>query len=354
MREFTEKGRRFYLLDGLRGVAAVIVVLGHTPDIWIAGKPSHFYLAVDLFFVLSGFVIAHAYEERLTTGLTVSHFMLARYIRLYPLYLCGTLVGIAGAIIAYAHGKGGLSLWELSTSIPAALFLLPAPTDGMMLLNPPAWSLLFELLMNFCYALFLIRLSTRSLLLLVLILAVSLAVIDLHLHSLHTGMTWSTSFYGFVRLSYSYCVGLILFKTVKVSQLKVSWAVLVPFLIVPVVIGHDMRAEVTELLAVFVCFPMIVAAGIVFDCPSSRPLELLGSASYGIYIISVPAITVSSRVLHAARLDETYLHPWFGYAVVIALIAIAVALRGLDLRARRFMSTTLPHWLRPNLVARLP
>jgi peptidoglycan/LPS O-acetylase OafA/YrhL len=340
------ENRRFHLLDGLRGIAAIVVVTGHMPKIWLAGEFSHFYLAVDLFFMLSGFVIAFAYENRLLHGLTAQNFMLIRYIRLYPLYIFGTVIGIISGIIAYKLGKGDLSLSDLLISIPTGLLMLPSPianTDpGLIPLNPPAWSLLFELLMNFCYALFLFRLSTKKIALIVVLSAVVLIATDLHLHSLHTGMTWPTIQYGVARVVFPYCFGILIFRVMPTSQVSSAWAYALPFSVLLIFMGHGARPEVTELLGVVLAFPVIVAAGASFDVPKPGLFEFLGMASYAIYVTSVPVITLTSRVLHTWHFNETALRPWFGYVVIAGLLALAYLLDAYDKRARQMMK----EWLR--------
>src|SRR5579875_2348671 len=84
---------RFVVLDGLRGVAALAVLAGHAQDFSLI-YPPHFFLSVDFFFVLSGFVLAHSYGERLRTGLSAPRFMLARYIRFLST-LCAHLAALA-------------------------------------------------------------------------------------------------------------------------------------------------------------------------------------------------------------------------------------------------------------------
>jgi peptidoglycan/LPS O-acetylase OafA/YrhL len=329
----------------LRGIAAIIVVTGHMPKIWLAGEFSHFYLAVDLFFMLSGFVIAFAYEKRLLRGLSAKEFILIRYIRLYPLYIFGTVIGIISGTVAYTLGKGDLSLSDLLISIPAGLLMLPSPitnTDpGLIPLNSPAWSLLFEIMMNFWYAFFLFRLSTKKIALIVVISAVALVATDLHLHSLHTGMTWPTIQYGVARVVFPYCFGILIFRMMPTSQISSAWAYALPFSVLLIFMGHGARPEVTELLGVLLAFPVIVAAGARFDVPKPGLFEFLGMASYAIYVTSVPVITLISRVLHTLQINETSLRPWFGYTVIAGLLVLAYHLDAYDKRVRQMMKTLL-------------
>ena len=80
---------RFLTLDALRGVGAIAVMAGHAGIVLGAYMPPFMYLAVDMFFVLSGFVLAHAYDRKFAEGLSVGAFLKARIARLYPIYLSG-------------------------------------------------------------------------------------------------------------------------------------------------------------------------------------------------------------------------------------------------------------------------
>jgi peptidoglycan/LPS O-acetylase OafA/YrhL len=85
---------RFGTLDGLRGVAVMVVVLYHAGIIFGAWISRFGYLAVDLFFALSGFVLSHAYDNRFVGGMRVAEFLYLRVVRLYPLYFLGLVLGL--------------------------------------------------------------------------------------------------------------------------------------------------------------------------------------------------------------------------------------------------------------------
>src|SRR5580692_3274314 len=90
--------QRLVALDGARGLSALAVAFFHFDrNVW----PAHGYLAVDLFFLLSGYVIAGAYETRLQRGSGLGWFFGVRMARLYPIYLFGTLIGLACYLVAH-------------------------------------------------------------------------------------------------------------------------------------------------------------------------------------------------------------------------------------------------------------
>ena len=173
---FADTKPHYHLLDGLRGVAALMVIWYHVFEGYaFAGGTTidtfnHGYLAVDFFFILSGFVIGYAYDDRWGKNFTMKDFIKRRLIRLHPMVIMGAVVG---AITFYIQGSVqwdgthiGISMVMLS--LLCTIFFIPAmPGVGyevrgngeMFPLNGPCWSLFFEYIGNILYALFIRRLS---------------------------------------------------------------------------------------------------------------------------------------------------------------------------------------------------
>ena len=184
---FADTKPHYNILDGLRGVAALTVVCFHLFEAYATShldqRINHGYLAVDFFFILSGFVIGYAYDDR-WTKMTVGEFLKRRFIRLHPMVVIGALIG---AVMFYFQG---CSVWDVSTVSVGALLLatlmnallIPATPGAeirgvgeMYPLNGPSWSLFFEYIGNILYAFFLRLLPTRALAVLVLLTACGLA-----------------------------------------------------------------------------------------------------------------------------------------------------------------------------------
>ena len=169
---------RYEILDGLRGVAAMLVVAYHLFETYYHGKPdqpiNHGYLAVDFFFVLSGFVIGYAYDDRWKAplsspqgekpGLTLWTFIKRRLIRLHPMVIFGTFFG---ALMFYFGSCSSFPLigetpWWMTVLVMLWCFtLIPLPHTmdirGWAETNPlngPAWSLQWEYLANILYTLY--------------------------------------------------------------------------------------------------------------------------------------------------------------------------------------------------------
>lgn len=186
---FADTKPHYNLLDGLRGVAALMVIWYHIFE-GFATSPidqqfNHGYLAVDFFFILSGFVIGYAYDDRWKTMKTKDFFK-RRLIRLHPMVILGVVLG---AITFYIQGcekwnGSHVSISMLIASMLIGLFLIPAAPGScaeirgngeMFPLNGPSWSLFFEYIGNILYALFIRRLSTKALTVLVVLAGIGLA-----------------------------------------------------------------------------------------------------------------------------------------------------------------------------------
>jgi peptidoglycan/LPS O-acetylase OafA/YrhL len=129
----------FVVLDGLRGVAALCVVIFHFGEMVISDYSKlwigHGYLAVDFFFCLSGFVLGYAYDDRITT-MGLGSFFKARLIRLHPLVVFGSVLGL---IAFYANPFG----------VPPGYGMIPYAAihgggQSLFGLNAPSWSLFWE------------------------------------------------------------------------------------------------------------------------------------------------------------------------------------------------------------------
>ena len=172
---FADTKPHYDILDGLRGVAALTVVCFHLFEAYATShldqRINHGYLAVDFFFILSGFVVGYAYDDR-WRRMSVGEFLKRRLIRLQPMVVIGALIGAA---MFYTQG---CSVWDVSKVTVAALLaatlmnalMIPA-TPGVEIrgvgemypLNGPSWSLFFEYIGNLLYAFLLRRLPTRAL-----------------------------------------------------------------------------------------------------------------------------------------------------------------------------------------------
>ena len=162
---------RYEILDGLRGVAAMIVVAFHLLETYSKGPAyqvlNHGYLAVDFFFVLSGFVIGYAYDDR-WNRMSLKGFFKRRLVRLHPMVIMGSLIG---ALFFYFGAAAfpviaGVQWWKVLLICLLGCTMLPALPSWDIRgwgetnpLNGPSWSLLYEYIANILYALVIRRFS---------------------------------------------------------------------------------------------------------------------------------------------------------------------------------------------------
>lgn len=320
-------------LDAMRGVAALVVFAGHAFAFTAPLVPRHSELSVDFFFALSGFVLARAYGDKLGTSMTFGRFVAMRYVRLFPLYLLGILIAIGSEGLAMMSGHGDLSVRGFVVATVTALLLLPSPTwnetDRIMPLNAPAWSLFFELVANFVFAGIYRLLSTRTVVIIVLLSLVGVGLTIARYENFEQGFFWSTFPGGFPRVFFSFFLGVLLFRILPDRQIEshLPWlflAALVAFQFVPVT-----RAWLVpfDLAFIMILSPLLIAAGAMVQPRSRRLFQMLGDISYPLYVIHLPIVGVAWRACHVVLHKEPQdFAPWGGIALAGVLAAACLVL----------------------------
>lgn len=214
--------KHFPVLDGLRGIAALSVVVFHFME-WVSPDFTknfigHGFLAVDFFFCLSGFVIAYAYDSRLNQmGLLA--FFTSRLIRLHPLVIAGTVIGLAGLLFdPFADQSVAYSFTTLLLIFVSSLLLIPLPmmedrAFNLFGLNAPSWSLFWEYVANILYAFVFARLSTKTLRLLLVPAAAGILWVSWRAGNLLGGWNGETFADGGIRMTYSFLAGMVIFRS---------------------------------------------------------------------------------------------------------------------------------------------
>ena len=301
----------YVILDGLRGVAALMVLVFHVFDACSSNVIPHGYLAVDLFFVLSGFVIGYAYDDRWPQGLTVGQFFRRRLVRLHPMVLMGGL--IAGAVfLLQGHAKWDgtmVSLGWTAVSIVCGMLLFPAlPGSPIEVrgfgeyfpLNGPFWSLFYEYIGNVLYALVLRRLSDRML---AVIAAVSGAcVLQACLSQGYLGVGWSAAdggwWYGLVRMLFPYCIGMLMarrFRPARVRHAFLGCSLLILAAGLAPTLGLPWMNGLYDFCCAAILFPTIVWMAASDNRSGEGTVRLsrfLGDISYPLYAIHYPFMLI--------------------------------------------------------------
>jgi peptidoglycan/LPS O-acetylase OafA/YrhL len=280
-------------LDVLRGVAALCVLALHLQSVFGLG-PKVFakgYLAVDLFFMLSGYVMARTYEPRLARGLSPFAFFLARYRRLWPIMAVGTLIGLPKLLSEAA------SLGSFSATAALNLALLPFPGGGPGFPpNIPAWSICFELAANLLHGLVLWRLSGRWLLALAAVAVPFAAWVGVAYGTLDVGAHSDDFFAGLARISLSYLLGVALYRLWR-DRPTVAVSPVLAFVAMPAVFASAWLLGAddwpTDLAFIVVACPLLIAGGLRYDAHQGRGAAIaaaLGALSFPLYAVHMPVL----------------------------------------------------------------
>ncbi len=317
-----EQRRQFHTLDALRGVAALEIVSRHSYDLFGAGVFPESYLAVDLFFIMSGVVIANAYDNRLRGVMTGAQFARVRAIRLYPLYALGLLIAAAQAIVAErAHHT--FSLVETFRDVGLASLMLLGPYNG------PRWSLFYEAAINLVYG-FAHRFLTRGVLVTLVVLgAVGVVAVEQVYGSLDIGWNWQTSWAGFARVLYSFTLGVLLARAgagkARINTLAASALLCVAAVALAFAPPLHLRGPY-GLGCALILFPSLVWAAMRVDVsePLRRAFSFLGLTSYAVYVLHQPtALIVTEIIVHVAHRNPSLMHPYSGIGFTVAMLGFA-------------------------------
>jgi peptidoglycan/LPS O-acetylase OafA/YrhL len=341
----------YEILDGLRGVAAMMVVIFHTFEAYADGNRfkqtlNHGYLAVDFFFLLSGFVVAYAYDDR-WGKMTQWDFYKRRLIRLQPMVIMGNIIG---ACLFYFQVCPMFSLvsatpvWKMVLVMLVGFTMIPIlPSmdirgwNEMHPLDGPAWSLFFEYVANILYALGLRKLSNRALSLVVLLSAGLLIQLTVMGPQGDVIGGWSVDrpqlHIGFARLLYPFFAGILIMRLGKRIHIKGAFALCSLLIIVilsfPRIGGpeHLWMNGIYESFCIIVLFPVIVLMGAgdrVTGRFSTKICRFFGEISYPLYITHYPLIYVYTAWVTRNKIPAAY-GAVMGVLLFIASLSIAYA-----------------------------
>ena len=361
---FADTKPHYELLDGLRGVAAILVLFYHVFEGFsfaeitngagegIIKTLNHGHIAVDFFFMLSGFVLCYAYDDRWWL-MSTWQFFKRRLVRLHPMLVLGAVIGV----LAFAFV--GFEKWDCSptptgwvmVAMLLAMFMVPAlpglpyevrGNGEMFPLNGPAWSLFFEYIGNVLYALFIRRLSTRSLFLLAALLGCVHAWFFVGNVSEYdmVGVGWTVDAVNFcgglVRMLFPFTVGMLLARTFRPRKVKGAFwmcsVALIALFAVPYIPskGGVSLNSLYEVLCIAFIFPLIVWMG-ACGCSggkTARINKLLGDISYPLYIVHYPIM----YVFYAWLIEKKYYTLQDCPAVVLLVVASSILLAFLCLK----------------------
>jgi peptidoglycan/LPS O-acetylase OafA/YrhL len=356
------------ILDGLRGIAAIIVVGFHIFEPNATSSLDQFinhgYLAVDFFFILSGFVIGYAYDDR-WDRMTLSGFFKRRLERLQPMVVLGMLIG--ACLFYFADSPKWpmihtVPLWAVVLTMFVGFTLIPLPPSmdirgwqEMHPLNGPGWSLFYEYAANILYAIGVRKFSKKALTALVMVSGGYLIYYAVSSKSgdLMGGWTLNSEqlMIGFTRLIYPFFGGLLLSRMIVVSKIKRSFLISSIFiacvLFMPRIGGEDHRwmNGLYESLTIIFIFPAIIyiaASGTVSKGIESSLCKFMGDISYPVYITHFPLIYVYSAWLSNHPQADTGMKIIYGCLTFIGALLIGYL-------SLKFYDEPIRKWLRKKL-----
>jgi peptidoglycan/LPS O-acetylase OafA/YrhL len=287
--------QHFDVLDGLRGIAALSVVTFHFME-WAYTDASknfigHGFLAVDFFFCLSGFVIGYAYDDRIAK-MGILNFFKLRIIRLHPLVIAGSVLGLLAFLFDPFGGHPELySTGKIILAFLCSVLLIPLPVIAdrgfnLFSFNAPAWSLFWEYVANIVYAFVLYRVSRSFLLLFTILSALAVCFVAYRSGNLLGGWSGPTFWDGCARISYSFSVGLLIYRSNWIIKNKLGFIGLAILLFLAFIMPFSKLNAISEPFVVLVYFPLLIAlgAGATLTPAIRRVCIFSGKISYPLYM----------------------------------------------------------------------
>jgi peptidoglycan/LPS O-acetylase OafA/YrhL len=353
-------------LDGLRGLAAFAVVLYHVLlPLHIEAVAREAYLAVDFFFMLSGFVVANAYDRKLEDNLTFMGFVRIRIARLYPLLFLGMAMGAVVSAMKLLTILKMSDAGVLAASVVMAFLLIPfgrlpyATSTPAFPFNTPAWSLCFEFIINFIYAAISKRLNAIVLTIILVICGLWLGNLARTQGSLEAGGALGELAPAFARVSFSFFAGVALYKIFLARGIsRIPWGGVASALILSAVLSPPgaVNRMFFDPAIVMVIFPIIIILSIG-DEPTGkvrRFASFAGQLSYPLYITHYPIMRVFLYLAEKHQIHGLTLDAMIAVEILVILAAAALALYFYDnpiqalLKRRKLARAAAGHDLAPG------
>jgi peptidoglycan/LPS O-acetylase OafA/YrhL len=336
--EGVQQRRAFQTLDGIRGVGAVLVVMRHVPMLFGPIRVPESFLAVDLFYLVSGFVVAHAYGARLKAGGFFKEFVKTRLIRLYPFYLLGLAVGVIPA--AYAVITDPAGWWTASKLFEAmalGLFMVPM-FPGIAAcgtaLDGPVWTLVPELIANAVYAAAIRFLTPLVIVVILIVCGAGVIYAEFRYGTLDVGYNPTDQWAALARVGYSFFAGVLVFRVVAEHETRCEWAAWLCIAVLGAALAcspSDAMTPYFEIGVILVGFPALLVAATRFEPgpATGRFFSVIGLISYGVYLLHQPLGNIV-RIAFNGRV--TVPGDWhgliFGAVFIVAVMGLAWWLDG--------------------------
>jgi len=348
-KELLQTKQHYEILDGLRGVAALVVVTFHFMEMVITDYSKNFaghgFLAVDFFFCLSGFVIPYAYDNRMER-MGIKEFFKSRIIRLHPLVVLGSVLGLLGFLLDPNNpGLGMYSTGKLALIFLMSVLLIPYPVVAergfnLFNLNAPAWSLFWEYIANIVYATVLWKVGRRMLIILTILAAIPIAYIAYTSTNLMGGWSGGTFWHGGARVAYSFLAGMLVYRFNLIIRNKLGFAGITLLLLAGLLMPYIKQNWLMEAIVVLLYFPLLVAlgAGAVLSDRLKKVCAFSGNISYPLYMTHYMVLWAFMNYYNKYKPGWDVL-TWIIIAGIIILTGFAyVVMKWYDEPVRKYLS----------------
>ncbi|MDQ0108443.1 peptidoglycan/LPS O-acetylase OafA/YrhL [Chitinophaga terrae (ex Kim and Jung 2007)] len=341
--------QHFQVLDGLRGVAALVVVVFHFMEVVytdpVTNVLGHGFLAVDFFFCLSGFVIVYAYDNRMKQ-LGIAAFFKSRITRLHPLVVLGSALGLAGFLFdPFSAGIGDYSAGRIALLFLASVLMIPFPVMAdryynLFGLNAPSWSLFWEYVANLLYGLLLWKANRRVLAGLLLAATGAIAFVAYTKGNVVGGWSKESFWDGAARVSFSFLAGMLLFRYNIIIKNKLGFAGLAVLLLAALLMPYFKYNWLAELLVVVIYFPLLVAlgAGTQVSGVMEKICSFSGKLSYPLYMTHYMVIWSFANYYNKYKPGGAELSVIITGGVIVLVIFAYLAMVLYDTPVRRYLS----------------
>lgn len=340
---------RLVALDGMRGIAALCVFFFHAGGIPLLPRFANGYLAVDLFFLISGFILAKIYMPRFASGLPLSNFTRTRFFRFYPLYFIGFLLGLVLAVTREFFGRH-TGTYGLPWGAIFAVGMLPSfnlaelPRSDLYPFNIPSWSLFFEMILNIALLPIILRIKRNNFIILLVIGFIPLSIYTVWRGEIGFGAVFDEALPGLLRSAFSFSFGGALFRW----QPRTDWlpktrlAPLVVMLFFLPEFGSGLVQAVYDLAFVAVVGPLVALSSI--NAPAregalSDTYELLGRLSYPLYMVHGPVVLAYYAAQNRLQPLDIASSLLFSASLLIIVALLSSAAMLLDERLQRWFRT---------------
>lgn len=345
--------QHFEILDGLRGIAALAVVVFHFMEIAVPDYSdsfiAHAYLLVDFFFCLSGFVIAYAYDSKLPEIGVLSFFKL-RLIRLHPLVILGSVIGLVAFVLDPFS-----NLWSAYSNRAWLLFgtsclMIPYPVVqerffNLFHLNPPTWSLFWEYIANIFYALVLIKVRNKVILWILVVGGAVALICEAHKSTnLSVGWSGDNIWGGGIRVWYSFLAGVLIYRMGFIIQSRLGFLTMGALLAIAFLTPFSKTYNwIIDPVIVIFYFPLVVAlgAGAKVGRRMKKICQFSGDISYPLYMVHYPFIWIFLSYVEKNKPTLAQMGVITAAGTVLLVALAYVAMRYVDAPVRKFLKNRL-------------